>query len=285
MSLPDNKKFLFIHIMKTGGSSLADIIGANFDANERYPDACIAPDAGIVRRFEAYLYVPGLVTDVNALYGKLRMVRGHVPYAVRTLLNDSYVAMTLLRDPVERTLSYLKHCKRYHTEHQGLELEEIYEDPWFRATFVQNYQTKLFSMSAEEALAEDRYPDGSPVLPMRRDMGDGTQLPTEIEEFRLRSPGRVILECFAASTGVIEIDDQRLSIAMENLSAIEVVGVTEQYDRFLGQLRDQHGWKIAAIPHRHAGESLDVSPSFRHRIASNNAFDIELYAYARSLSH
>jgi hypothetical protein len=285
MTLPGNRKFLFIHIMKTGGTSLADIISANFAADERYPDACIAPDAGIMRRFEAYLYVPGLVADVNALRGKLRMVRGHVPYAVRTLLDDSFVAMALLREPVERTLSYLKHCKRYHAEHQGLELEEIYEDPWFHATFVQNYQTKLFSMSAQEALAEDRYPDGSPVLPPRRDMGDGTQLPAEIEKFRLRSPGRVILECFAASTGVIEIDDQRLSIAKENLSAIEVVGVTEQYERFLRQLRDQHGWRIAATPHRRAGESVDVSSSFRDRIASSNAFDIELYRYARALSH
>lgn len=284
MTLPDTKKFLFIHIMKTGGTSLADIISANFDADERYPDACIAPDAGIVRRFEAYLYVPGLVADVNALNGKLRMVRGHVPYAVRSLLNDSYVAMTLLREPVERTLSYLKHCKRYHTEHQGLELEEIYEDPWFHATFVHNYQTKLFSMSAQEALAEDRYPDGSPVLPTRREMGDGTQLPAEIEAFRLRAPSRVSLECFAASTGVISVDDQRLSIAKEHLSAIEVVGVTEHYDRFLGRLRDQHGWKIAAVPHRNTGDIDAVAADFRQRIASDNAFDVELYAYAKSLA-
>lgn len=270
--------------MKTGGSSLADIIGANFSAHERYPDTCIAPDAGIVRRFEAYLYVPGLIADVNALHGKLRMVRGHVPYAVRTLLNDSYVAMTLLREPVERTLSYLKHCKRYHTEHQGMELEDIYEDPWFRATFVQNYQTKLFSMSAEEALAEDRFPDGSPVLPTRREMGDGTDLPAHIEEFRRRAPSRVSLECFAASTGVIQVDNKRLSIAKENLSAIEVVGVTEHYDRFLGQLSNQHGWRIDSVPHRNSGVIDSVSMNFRHRIAGDNAFDIELYAYAKSLA-
>ena len=83
MTLPGNKKFLFIHVMKTGGTSFADIIGANFRANERYPDACVDPDADIFGRIEAYLFVPGLVANVNALQGELRMVRGHVPYAVR----------------------------------------------------------------------------------------------------------------------------------------------------------------------------------------------------------
>ncbi len=284
MTPPDNKKFLFIHVMKTGGTSFADIIGNNFPVNERYPDACIVPDADIFRRIEAYLFVPGIVTDVNALGGQLRMVSGHFPYAVRNLLNDSYVAMTLLRDPVERTLSYLKHCRRYHIEHQPMGLEAIYEDPWFHASFVQNYQTKLFSMSPAEALAEDRFLAGAPQLPTRREMGDGTNLSAEIDAFRRQAPGRVSLECFAASTGVIQIDDNRLSIAKENLSAVEVVGVTEHYDRFLGKLIEQHGWQIAATPHRHAGEGDVISAEFRHRIAVDNAFDIELYAHAKSLA-
>jgi hypothetical protein len=73
MTPPDGKKFLFIHIMKTGGTSFADIIGNNFAADERYPDECIDPDAGIFRRIEAYLFVPELVADANALHGKLRM--------------------------------------------------------------------------------------------------------------------------------------------------------------------------------------------------------------------
>ena len=269
--------------MKTGGTSFADIIGGNFAAHERYPDACLAPDAGFLRRIEAYLFVPGLIADVNAQHGKLRMVRGHIPYAVRDLLEDSYVAITLVREPVERTLSYLKHCRRYHTEHWEMELEEIYEDPWFRATFVQDYQTKIFSMSPQEALSEDRLLAGSPRLPPRRELGDGTNLSKEINEFRKKAPGRVSLECFAASTGVIQVDNKRLSIAKDNLAAIEVVGVTEHYDQFLRQLIDHHGWQIKSMPHRHSGESDVVSSQFKHRIAIDNSFDMELYAHAKSL--
>lgn len=280
----NNNKFLFIHVMKTGGTSLSNVIGANFPANVSYPDACLAPDAHAFHRFEAYLFVPGLVEKVNALNGQLRMVRGHFPYAVRELLDDSYIAMTLLRDPVERTLSYLKHCRKYHNEHVNLELEQIYEDTWFRATFIQNYQTKLFSMSAQEALTETRFPDDEPKLPPRRELGDGQNLSDDIKAFRARSPGRVSLECFSASTGVIQVDNKRLSIAMENLSAVEVVGTTEHYDRFLRQLVDRYGWQITSVPHLHASKDATISPAFRQRIAFDNAFDMELYEYARSLS-
>lgn len=284
MPLTDDSKFFFIHVMKTGGTSFADIIAANFRSSDRYPDACVTPNSDIFARIEAYLYVPGLVSKVNGLRGQLRVVSGHVPYAVRSLFHDSFVAMTLLRDPVERTLSYLTHCRRYHIEHQNLSLEEIYDDKWFHASFIQNYQTKIFSMSAEEALAEDRYLPGAVKLPPRQEMGNGQNLSEAIELLRQNAPGRVSLECFAASTGIIEVDERRLQIAKENLSAVEVVGVTEHYDLFLKKLVDEHGWRVKSIPHRHAGEKENISPEFLRRIARDNIFDMEFYDYARAIA-
>jgi len=284
MTLDANAKFFFIHVMKTGGTSIADIISANFRASERYPDVCITPSSNIFARIEAYSFVPGLVSNVNSLHGTLRMVRGHVPYAVRNLLTDKYVAMTLLRDPIERTLSYLMHCKRYHIEHQGLALEQIYEDPWFHGTFIQNYQTKIFSMSAQESLAEERYLPGPAKVPPRRELGDGLNLSSDVEALKRSAPGRFSMECFAASTGVIEIDEQRLRIARENLAAVEVVGVTEHYDRFLKQLVERYGWQVKSIPHRHAGEKESLSPAFQRRIAADNVFDMEFYEYAKSIA-
>ncbi len=83
------------------------------------------------------MHVPKLVADVNKLDGELRIVLGHVPYAVRSLLTKDYVAMTLLRDPVDRTISYLKHCRRYHIEHMAQTLEQIYEDAMVSRIFHQ----------------------------------------------------------------------------------------------------------------------------------------------------
>lgn len=284
MTSPEEKKFLFIHIMKTGGTSFADIIAANFPADQRYPDVSVKAGADVFHRMEAYLFTPGLVKYVNAMNGRLHMVRGHIPYAVRSLLNDKYIALTLLRNPVERTLSYLKHCRRYHVEHLGQDLEKIYDDSWFNATFIRDYQTKIFSMTPEEALAEDRLVDEPPALPPRHALRNEDGFVPDFEILRKRAPGRVSLETFAASTGVIQVDERRLATARDNLAAVEVVGVTDHYDRFLKQLTDKYAWKIKSVPHRHYGEDATISREFRNRIVTDNKFDMELYDYACSLS-
>jgi hypothetical protein len=284
MALSPQHRFLFIHVMKTGGTSFAEHLRVNFTPEQRYPEACITSDMGFFDRVELYMHVPKLVANVNKRGDELRIVLGHVPYAVRSLLSRDYVAMTLLRDPVDRTISYLKHCRRYHIEHMSQTLEQIYEDAWFHASFISNYQTKLFSMSAQEAMAENRYLATSLELPPRRELGDGQNLSSDVKALRDSAPGRFSLEMFAASTGVISIDDDRLAIAKANLSAVDVVGVTEHYDRFLRQLVDRYGWQIRSIPHRHVGEVDAISPEFRSRIARDNVFDLELYEYAKSLS-
>jgi len=270
--------------MKTGGTSFAEHVRANFAEEQSYPAAYASTQMGFLDRIEAYLHVPKLVADVNAMNGQLRIVLGHVPYSVRSLLKQDYVAMTLLRDPVDRTLSYLKHCRRYHTEHIGKSLEAIYADSWFHASFIGNYQTKLFSMSAQEALAEDRLLAGAAELPPRRYLGGGQTVSAGVQRMMDQTPGRTIMECFAASTGVIHVDEKRLAVAKANLSQVEVVGVTEHYDRFLKQLADRFDWNIRPIPHRHVGEEELISPEFRNRIALDNSYDMELYEHARTIS-
>jgi hypothetical protein len=66
--------------------------------------------------------------------------------------------------------------------------------------------------------------------------------------------------------------------------ATEVVSVTEHYDLFLKKLVDRYGWKIDSILHRHMGETDTVLRALRKRIAQDNAYDLELYEYARSPS-
>lgn len=281
---PNRDRFFFVHVMKTGGTSLTAHFDDNFIPKQRYPDAYMASNDDFFRRMEAYLHVPRFVEDINAMDGKLRLVSGHVPYAVRSLLNHQYIAITLLRDPIERTLSYLKHCRKYHPEQNDMALEEIYEDPWFYSSFIGNYQTKLFSMTAPEALAENRFFDGSPTIPPRSELGSGENLSPQLVQFRDRSPGRFSLEIFAASTGVIIADDSRLKIAKENLVAMEVVGITECHDVFLKKLSDQYNWRIKSMPRRHVGACGAISPEFRMRIASDNAYDIELYELAKTIA-
>jgi hypothetical protein len=284
MTLSQKDKFLFIHVMKTGGTSFSEILSANFTAEQRYPDAYINAETEFFERIEAYLHVPRFVADVNALKDQLRIVLGHVPYAVRSLLESDYITLTLLRDPIERTISYLKHCRRYHTEHMDQPLEKIYEDPWFHSSFIGDYQTKIFSMSAQEAMAEERFLPLATALPRRQDLGAAQNFSEDIKMLQKIAPGRFSLEWVAASTGVIDVNEDRLAIAKQNLSAIEVVGVTAQFGRFLQKLAERYGWEVKSEPHRHVGEYEAIPTEFRNRIADDNTYDMQLYEYARSLS-
>jgi hypothetical protein len=281
MAPPADKRFFFIHVMKTGGTSFTEILDLNFDEDERHPNPGVAQS--FFEGMESYMHIPKLVSNVNASNGKIRMVSAHVPYAVRSLFNGDYETLTVLREPVDRTISYLKHCRRYHIEHKSLTLEDIYADAWFQASFIQNYQTKIFSMTAEECLSEDRFIDGSPILPPRHEMGDAQDLSAELNAFKEKSPGRFCLEFYAASTGVIKADEKRLAVAKRNLDTINIVGVTEHYDRFVSQLNSRYNWETVPIPHRHLGESDLISPEFRNRIARDNTLDIKLYEYAKSM--
>lgn len=270
--------------MKAGGTSFTDVINGNFAPGERYPAGFLENEANPFRQMEAYLHVPGIVAAVNDAPDKYRIVCGHVPYAIRALLDADYVALTVLRDPVARTISYLKHCRRYHDEHRDMPLEAIYEDDWFHASFIHNYQTKLFSMTPAETLAEVRYGDYQPQLPPRSELGNGENLTPELIALGDRGGGRFSMECFAASTGVIEVDDARFETARDNLRATDVVGVTEDYERFLDALATHYGWQVDNMPHRHAGEDEHVAATFRRKIARDNAMDVELHAYARSIA-
>ena len=279
------KKYLFIHVVKTGGTSVADIIEANFEVSQRYPGDILEKEENAFRRMEAYLYTPGILAAIHAQPEKYRIICAHVPYAIRALLPGDYITLSVLRNPISRTISYLKHCRRYHKEHIGLSLEEIYEDDWFHASFIANYQTKLFSMTPQEILAEERYGSYEPALPARSELGDGENLTPELIALGERGGGRFSMECFAASTGVITIDDRRFERARENLHLTDLIGVTENYGRFLEKLVSQYGWNIDSIPHLHAGETENISKELLRRIEQDNAADIELHDLATSLAN
>ncbi len=91
---------------------------------------------------------------------RLSLVAGHFPYAAAELLHEGrddvggeWVRVTLLRTPVERTLSFLRQCQRHRPELRDQPLEAIYDDPWYFDRFLRDHQTRVFSMTLDEATA------------------------------------------------------------------------------------------------------------------------------------
>jgi hypothetical protein len=145
MSEPAQAPFFFVHNMKTGGASLRQHIYENYQPGEIYP----VPNHDDMDRAWLVDYLLRLSPERRASF---RGYTGHFPFVVTRLLGVDLVTLTILRDPVDRTISYLKHCKRYHKQHHDLTLEEIYHDEFHFPCFIHNHQAKIFSMTTDDRL-------------------------------------------------------------------------------------------------------------------------------------
>ncbi len=92
---------IFLHIPKAAGTTLLRIL------DRHYPPAAIfsigADSHTSIREFKALS---------EAERSKIRLFRGHLPYGLHTYLPQPSTYFTVLRDPVERVISYYQYILR-----------------------------------------------------------------------------------------------------------------------------------------------------------------------------
>jgi hypothetical protein len=140
-----SQKYFFVKVMKTAGGTLLQQILANFERRQVYPYERY--DRDLETANYGIEYLTGLSTERR---DAISVFTGHFPFVSVELLGMKLTTITILRDPVERTLSYLRHCKRHHEQHRELALEEIYEDEFFFPCFIENHQAKQFAFTVED---------------------------------------------------------------------------------------------------------------------------------------
>jgi hypothetical protein len=136
----------FIHIMKTAGTAFRQSIRAQFDDRELYPSRHYDPDF-----FHAHTSIGYLVGTSPDRRAHIRAFMGHFPYVATELLRQDLVTLTVLREPVDRTVSHLKHLHFYTPQNRDRSLEEIYEDPILQPCFLRNHQAKMFAFTEADA--------------------------------------------------------------------------------------------------------------------------------------
>lgn len=147
IDMPDKRdhRYFFVHIMKTAGATVGEHIRSNFRPEEVYPSSPLESDL-----FRAYMNIPDLLDLPAERRAQARVVLGHFPYSVVEEMGMDFVTMTVLREPVARTISYLKHATRQHPRHRGMSLEQVYEDPFYNPAFILNHQAKIFSLGTQD---------------------------------------------------------------------------------------------------------------------------------------
>ena len=141
------QRFFFVHIQKTGGISLYLRLQRQFGAEAVYPWARSDGDPALVA---PQLFIHVLLERWPERRDQIRVVTGHFPLCTTDLLNADFTVFTVLRDPVERTLSYLRHHRNTTPADGDLSLEEIYEDPARFRPFIENHMVKMLSLRPKE---------------------------------------------------------------------------------------------------------------------------------------
>ena len=143
-SPPDaSPRFFFMHLQKTAGTALWRRLQHQFDEQSIYP----GPGDGDPP--EAVLSVGHLIERWTARRDQIRVVTGHFPLCTIAMLGAPFVTLTVLREPVERTLSALRDQQERGPELRGSPLEVIYDDP-VRASLMRNHMVKMLSLTTDE---------------------------------------------------------------------------------------------------------------------------------------
>jgi hypothetical protein len=267
--MPDQPRcFFFVHVMKTGGTTLALHMAREFEPAAIYPNEAL--DRRHPADVESYMSIDALRQLSPERRATIRAYTGHFPFMVRDELGSDVASITLLRDPVDRSISSLKHFKRLYERYHALSLDAIYDDAFVNRHFVQNHQTKVFSVTAAD----------------RPESIASTLTHDQLREYlEGRCPDAHAGNRAAPDT--IVVDDARLVRAKQCLATVDVVGLSEGFGEFVGELRQRYGWWPAGLTAdaraNVSAEAWEAGAALRARIADDNRFDLELYAYAQEL--
>ena len=139
-----DERFLFVHLQKTAGTTLRQRLAAMVGESALYPSTADGDAVGLT------FVVDELLRRFEGRRDEIRIVFGHFPLCVAELLPGRFRTFTLLREPVERTLSYLRHHRETTPSDRQKSLEEIYEDPLRFDGMAHNHMTKMLSLTPAE---------------------------------------------------------------------------------------------------------------------------------------
>lgn len=137
-------RYFFVHLQKTAGTALFRRLRHAVGTDAVYP---LPAEQGTP---EVVLDVAHLRRRLEELGPQVEVVTGHFPLCTTEVLPGSFRTFTVLRDPVERTLSFLRHQREVEPRFATASLEEIYADPVATGGLVTNHMVKMLAMTAAE---------------------------------------------------------------------------------------------------------------------------------------
>jgi hypothetical protein len=138
-------RYFFVQMQKTGGTALRRRLMNHFGERAVYPTKAVDGANPI----ELAVSIDHLRERLEVRGDEIRVLAAHFPLCTTELIDGRLTTLTLLRDPVERTLSYLRYTQESNRAERW-RLEQIYDDPFQFHHLVHNHMTKMLSLNPEE---------------------------------------------------------------------------------------------------------------------------------------
>ena len=131
--LASGEQLCFIHIGKTGGTSMMRVLDSMFDED-------------LICRARHFEELDSISPDLRAHY---RVFRGHFGFKIREYLSGYPVYMTMLRSPFDRARSTYEHIHRHpHGRHgivKNMTFEEYVDSDTSISLEIDNWQTRVLT--------------------------------------------------------------------------------------------------------------------------------------------
>jgi|SRR5690242_15336244 galactose-3-O-sulfotransferase len=234
---------IFVHPPRTGGSTLSRVIDWEYSPRE----IC-----DIDGRFY-YWSLDRIRQWPQARLAKMRVFKGHMPFGLHRSIPQPSTYITMLRDPVDRTISEY-YARRYRRSHPiaDRDAKRLTFDEYIRQVPYNNPQTKAVS---------------------------GVEVPFLYHLYSMLPSHRLYSAPCTSET---------LDRAKANLVRyFRLVGLTDRFDETLALAKILFGWKAPYYTRRRKNlkrpTMQEISSEQRSLIAEHHKYDMELYRFGVSL--
>ncbi|MDQ1249064.1 MAG: hypothetical protein QG597_3438 [Actinomycetota bacterium] len=144
------QRFFFVHMLKTGGTAMFLRLREHFGEDAVYPNA----SDGDVMTVAPQFVTATLLERWPERGADIRVMIGHLPLCTTELLGVPFTTLTMLREPVARTLSFLQFHRKLIPADADLSLDQIYDDKVRFDTLIHNHMVKMLSLTPDEMTAD-----------------------------------------------------------------------------------------------------------------------------------
>jgi hypothetical protein len=255
---PTARPVCFLHTMKTGGTALSRVL---VELAGPWPHL-------------TELLIDHLVCLPRRLLDQAMVITGHLPFEAAELLPDGVALCTIVREPVERTLSHHAHINGILAGRgqRRVSIEEFVSSPTYGPLW-QDYQARqlvhrfgiadAWKIFSPVDVAADRGISGADAVFPLQSLFDSTPLALEGDELR--------------------------DAALERLERVDVVGTTDHLEAVVARIAA--GWDRPApesVPRARVSSSRvavgDLSPGLLRAIRDATTVDAALHERADALA-